>query len=230
MKTFKSNIHNQIDEMPEGVIFTFEDLNFPLSKFANVAVILSLLAKSKKITRIEKGAYYKPKSSSLGFGNLPVYQEEKLKYLTKKLDGYLTGTYIYNKMSLTEQVPSIITIAVQYPVRAFKFEKISVECVKAYVNSSDRQDLHLVRILDAIKDCRNIPGASPKIVYNRILKLHVELLKFTELKKIVSLSKNYPPRVRKILSIMLQENKNKELAEQLVATICPTTRFNLKFI
>ena len=227
MKSFKSNIHHQIDIIPEGKIFTFEDLIFPLTKFAHVAVILSDLFKEKKLVRIEKGAYYKPKSSSLGLGYLPVYQDEKLEYLTKKLNGYLTGAYIYNKMSLTEQVPSVITIAVRYPIRAFKFEKLSITCVKAYVDVDNRQDLYLVRILDAIKDCRHIPGTSQKMAFDRIFNLHIAKLKYADLKKAVSLSENYPPRVRKILSRMLHDNNNFELEEQLVANICPTTRFNL---
>jgi len=226
MESFKSDIYKQIHSMSEGRIFTFDDLIFPFAKFAHVAVILSNLSKEKKLIRIEKGAYYKPKPSSLGLGYLPVYQEEKLNYLTKKLDGYLTGTYIYNKMSLTEQVPSVITIAVCYPVRAFKFEKLSVECVKAYVHiSGNNPDLHLVQILDAIKDCRHIPGTSPQSVYQRIFNFHVSPLEYESLKKLVSLSKNYPPRVRKILSRVLHDNNNIELSEQLVATICPTTRF-----
>ena len=228
MNSFKSDIQKQIDMIPEGKIFTFDNLAFPISKFSNVAVVLSNLAKEKKLVRIERGAYYKPKLSSLGLGYLPIYQEEKLNYLTKKLKGYLTGTYIYNKMSLTEQVPSIITIAVQYPVRAFKFEKLSVECVKAYINiSHDSEDLHLVWILDAIKDCRHIPGTNPHVAYDKIFKLHVLPLKYDKLKKIVSLSNNYPPRVRKILSCMLHESKNRDLEEQLLATIRPTTRFDL---
>jgi len=93
-------------------------------------------------------------------------------------------------MSLTEQVPSTITIAVQNPVRAFKFDNLSIECVKAYIiDIDDYQDIHLIRILDAIKDCKHIPGTSPKIVYNRILKLHVALLEYGELKKLTFLSK-----------------------------------------
>jgi len=231
MKSFKSNIHGQIEKIPEGRIFTFGDLAFPLSKFAHVAVILSNLAKAKKLIRIEKGAYYKPKLSSLSLGYLPVYQEEKLNYLTSKLNGYLTGAYIYNKMSLTEQVPSVITIAVRHPVRAFQFEKLSVECVKAYVDvvGDISKDLHLIRILDAIKDCRHIPGTSPQAAYDRIFNLHVSPLSNANLKKIVSLSKNYPPRVRKILSRMLHENNNSDLEKQLAETICPTTRFNLPY-
>lgn len=230
MESFKSDIHGQIDKIPEGRIFTFGDLAFPLAKLSNVAVILSNLTKAGKLARIEKGAYYKPKLSTLGLGNLPVYQEEKLNYLTNKLGGYLTGAYIYNKMSLTEQVPSVITIAVRYPVRTFRFDKLSVECVKSYVNVIDKSaDLYLVRVLDAIKDCRHIPGTSPQMAYDRIFSLHVSQLEQESLKKTVSLSKNYPPRVRKILSHMLHKNNNDELEAQLKATICPTTRFNLPF-
>jgi hypothetical protein len=227
VETFKSAIQRQIDQIPEGKIFTFKDLAFPLPKFANVAVILSGLSKANKLVRVEKGAYYKPKQSSLGLGCLPVYQEEQLNYLTGKLNGYLTGAYIYNKMSLTEQVPSVITIAVRYPVRAFRFEKLFVECVKAYVNApDDSQTLQMVLILDAIKDCHRIPGTTPQAAYDKIFGLHVSPLEYANLEKLVSLSKNYPARVRKILSQMLHENDNRDLEEQLVATICPTTRFD----
>jgi hypothetical protein len=230
MQSFKSDIQRQIDLIPEGKIFTFKDLTFPISRFANVAVILSELSKANKLARIEKGAYYKPKQSSLGLGYLPVYQEEQLNYLTNKLNGYLTGAYIYNKMSLTEQVPTVITIAVRYPVRAFRFEKLSVECARAYVDvPDDSQTLRLIRTLDAIKDCRHIPGTSPQTAYERIFKLHVSPLEHANLEKLVSLSKNYPPRVRKILSRMLHESDNRDLEEQLAATICPTTRFEFPY-
>jgi len=228
MKSFKLYIHSQLDNIAEGKIFTFGDLNFPQSKLANVAVILSNLTKENKLARIEKGAYYKPKTSSLGLGYLPVYQDEKLNYLTHKLNGYLTGAYIYNKMSLTEQASYVITIAAKRPVRAFKFDKLTVACVKAYVDvSDDRQDLYLVRILDAVKDFRHIPGTSPKTAYDRILNLHVSCLEYANLKKLVFFSNNYPPRVRKVLSRMLHETNNLDLEEQLAATICPTTRFKL---
>jgi hypothetical protein len=230
VESFKSDIQRQIELIPEGQIFTFKDLVFPLSKFANVAVILSGLSKENKLERIEKGAYYKPRQSTLGLGVLPVYQEEKLRYLANKLNGYLTGAYIYNKMSLTEQVPAVITIAVRYPVRAFRFDKLSVECVKAYVDvPGDKQTLRLIQILDAIKDYRRIPGASPQAAYSRIFKLHISSLEYVNLEKLVSLSKDYPPRARKLLSRMLHESDNKNLEEQLVATICPTTRFDLPY-
>lgn len=92
-------------------------------------------------------------------GILPVYQDEQINYLTNKLNGYLTGAYIYNKMSLTEQVPSVITVAVRYPVRPFRLNKLSVECVKSYVEKpADGETLYLIQILDAVKDLKHIPA------------------------------------------------------------------------
>ena len=230
MKSFKSNIIKQIELIPKGKIFTFADLDFPIEKFANVAVIISMLSKEKTLVRVGKGAYYRPKQSSLGLGLLPVYQDEQLTYLTRKLDGYLTGAYIYNKMSLTEQVPTVITIAVNQPVRAFKFKKLSVECVKSYVETpNDENTLHLIRVLDAIKDLKYIPATTPQQVYDRIFNLYVSKLPHESLKKIVSLATTYPPRVRKILSDMLNKNHHSDLCKHLVGTICPTTRFDLPY-
>ena len=230
MKSFKSNIEKQINNIPKGRIFTYDHLSFSPSKFAHVGVILSHLTQENLLIRIEKGAYYRPESSILGLGNLPVYQEEKLNYITKKLDGYLTGPYIYNKLSLTGQVPSIFTIAVRNPVRAFKFEKLQITCVKAYVDTPHKsQELYLVRLLDAIKDCRFIPGTSPQTAYSTIYHLHFSSLDFTNLTKIASLAKEYPPRVRKVLSRMLHDRGYNELAEELLSTICPTTKFILPY-
>ena len=230
MKSFKSNIIKQIEFIPEGKIFTFADLDFPIEKFANVAVIISGLSKEKKLVRVEKGAYYRPKQSSIGLGVLPVYQDEQLNYLTRKLGGYLTGAYIYNKMSLTEQVPSVITIAVHQFVRAFKFKKLSIECVKSYVETpSDENTLRLIRILDAIKDLKYIPGTTPQHAYDRILALYISKLSPENLEKIVSLAISYPPRVRRILSDMFYKNNHSDLHEYLVSSICPTTKFDLPY-
>jgi len=230
MQSFKSNIVKQIETIPEGRIFTFADITFPRDKFANVAVILSQLTKEQKLIRVERGAYYRPKQSSLGLGLLPVYQDEQLSYLTRKLGGYLTGAYVYNKMSLTQQVPSVITIAMRYPLRPFRFRKLSIECVKAYIDlPGDNETLHLIQILDAIKDLKYIPGVSPKIAYERIFSLHVSVLSKSKLERIVSLAMVYPPRVRKILSDMLETGDNQDLREQLIGMTCPTTRFDLLY-
>jgi len=147
-----------------------------------------------------------------------------------KVRAYLTGTYIYNKMSLTEQVSSVITIAAPQPVRPFEFKKISVECVKSYADTpGDENTLRLIRMLDAIKDLKYIAGTTSQQTYDRIFALHISQLSSVNLEKIVSLAINYPPRVWKILSDMLKKDNRSDLSKQLIKTICPTTRFDLPY-
>jgi len=52
-------------------------------RFGCACPILSTLAKEKKLIRMKRGAYHKPKSSSLCLGYLPVYEEEKMVSLSK---------------------------------------------------------------------------------------------------------------------------------------------------
>jgi hypothetical protein len=198
-----------------------------MSKFAHVAVILSNLYKKGKLVRIKKGIYCKPKKSKFK-KNLPIDPDEQLNYIAKKLNGYIIGVYIYNKMKLTQERPKSITVAVPYPARSFTFNQWRVECVRAYVNaSSDTQTQHLIHILDAIKDINRIAGTNPQAAYNKIIRLHLPLLSDAALEQLTGLAVHYPARVRKILSDMLRQKRKKELEARLADTICPTTRFNL---
>ena len=102
MASFRKEILEQIERIDTGRIFTFRDLSFETEKTANVAVLLSEQSRKGVLVRVEKGAYYRPKESVQGQGKLPVYQDEQFRYLTEKLNGYMTGAYVYNKMGLTE--------------------------------------------------------------------------------------------------------------------------------
>ena len=170
MASFRKEILGQIERIDAGRIFTFRDLSFDAEKTANVAVLLSEQSRKGVLVRIEKGAYYRPKKSVLGLGKLSVYQNEQFRYLTEKLNGYITGAYVYNKMGLTEQVATTITIATPNPVRRFRFKNLDVECVKAYcMGCSDESLVPYLRLLDAIKDMKRIPGTTGQDIYNRKL-------------------------------------------------------------
>ena len=95
MASFRKEILGQIERIDAGRIFTFRDLSFETEKTANVAVLLSEQSRKGVLVRVEKGAYYRPKKSVLGLGKLPVYQDEQFRYLTEKLNGYITGAYVY---------------------------------------------------------------------------------------------------------------------------------------
>lgn len=230
MTSFRREILQQIKQIDAGRIFTYGDLSFPNEKTANVAVLLSEQSKSGSLVRIEKGAYFRPKKSALGLGLLPVYQDEQLRYITRKLDGYITGAYIYNKMGLTEQVATTITIATTKPVRRFRFKNLNIECVKAYTTLyRDEANVPFLRLLDAIKDIKRIPGSTQQDTYECIKKQYFKDLSMQELVKIVSLAKDYPPRVRKIVADLLEDIGQQDLRQKLTCTILPTTRFNLDY-
>ena len=91
MASFRKEILGQIERIDTGRIFTFRDLSFETEKTANVAVLLSEQSRKGILVRVEKGAYFRPKKSVLGLGKLPVYQDEQFRYLTEKLNGYITG-------------------------------------------------------------------------------------------------------------------------------------------
>lgn len=230
VNSFRKSIKQQIDRIEPGRIFTFRDLTFDMDKTPNVAVLLSELSRKGIVVRVEKGAYYRPKNSLLGLGALPVYQDEQFRYLTEKLNGYVTGAYIYNKMGLTEQVATTITIASACPVRRFRFKNLEVECVKAYTPTcQDENQLPYLRLLDALKDMKNIPGATAQDIYDRVKSKYFKQYDLTELKKIVYLSRCYPPRVRRAVADLLGDIGQPELQSEISKTILPTTRFNLDY-
>ncbi len=230
MNSFRKNILRQIEQIDTGRIFTFRDLSYDLSKTANVAVLLSELSREGTLVRVEKGAYYRPRKSAFGLGNLPVYQDEQFRYLTEKLDGYITGVYIYNKMGLTEQVATTITIATPCPVRRFRFRNLEIECVKSYcMEYRDESLIPFLRILDAVKDMKSIPGTMSQDVYDRLKSQYFSRYDSSELEKIVSLSKSYPPRVRKTVADILGDIGQPRLQSEVSKTLLPTTRFNLSY-
>ena len=68
MQTFKDNILQQIEKIEVGKIFTTKDLKFPVEKLGQVNNILSVQNRKGILDKVENGAYYKPRISSLGLG------------------------------------------------------------------------------------------------------------------------------------------------------------------
>ncbi len=230
MDSFRKSMLCQIRQFETGRIFTFRDLSYEPKRAANVAVLLSEQCRRGELARLRKGAYYRPAKSILGFGQLPVYQDEQLRYLTEKLGGYISGPYIYNKMGLTEQTTSTITIATPRPTRQFRFDKLNVTCRKAYFTShTDKKTVEVLRLLDAICDLKHIPGTSEQDVYDRVKNLFFSKYSEQELERTVSLAQSYPPRVRKTVADLLGDLGHAELQSELEATLLPTTRFNTNY-
>ena len=230
MESFRKEILRQIERIERGRIFTIRDLSFDSKKTANVTVLLSEQCKKGVLTRLERGAYYRPKESVLGFGPLPVYQDEILRYLNEKLDGYLSGAYAYNKMGLTEQMPRVMTIATPSPVRLFHIKNYYVKCMKSHYKVPLRDNvIPYLRVLDAIKDMEHVPGVSAQDVYDRLKQYHFDEYSQADLKKIVSLARRYPARVRKTVADMLGDLGQDDLQTEMAKTINRPDRIRLSY-
>jgi hypothetical protein len=186
-------------------------------------------SRTGELIRLERGAFYKPKKSSLGLGEMPLYEDEKLKYVSGKLNGYVTGLLAYNSMGVTEQVPSVIAIATKKYTRPFVFQNLKIETVTAYVNDPRPEDIEYLRLLDAVKDIKKIPARTQQEVYDYVKHKYLESYTREIQGKLVSLAKEYPPRVRKVLGDMFLDLGQKEMSDELLSTVYPTTRFELNY-
>lgn len=229
MQSFRKQIISQVQAIPEGKIFTYRDLAFAPSQRGHVAVILAELKKKGIVEKAEKGAFYRPKPSLLGLRSRPLSFQEKLDFITRELNGYITGPYIYNRMQLTEQVPMVITIATPKPVRKFEKMNLRIECIKSYIEVDDKTNFHHLRLLDAIKSIKEIPGTTPMDVYQRLLDAHFKKMEISELDAVKLMAFSYPPRVRRILMDIYNELGYKEGAKGLADTLNSNTYFKTTY-
>lgn len=206
MTSFRESIVDKISKIPEGRIFTIKDLAFDASRSSYVSNILSELVKKNRLKRIEKGAYYRFAMSKLGLGPIPVFQEEKIRYVISKIGGYPSGYYMYNQMGLTEQVPAVITIATPNPVREFKFVNLRINCIKAYKRDAQPDEIEYLRILDAIRQMSHIPGRTDADIYNELIDMYFMKFNDREAQKIAELAGYYPRKVQRITAELLSES------------------------
>ena len=219
MKSFRKEITEQIERIPKGRIFTAKDLTFDASMATYVNKLLSELVKKDKIKRIEKGAYYRFGMMKYGLGSKPVYQEEKIRYILSKTGGYLSGYYAYNLMGLTEQVPTVITIATPNPVRPFRFVNLRFNCIKAYKGNFMPDKVEYLRVLDVINHIKHVPGRTGDDVYRELKELYFSHYSDKEIDVVVKLSEYYPKKVQRTVIQLLAESGKDRIAEELKTKI-----------
>lgn len=225
MESFRANIIRQIDHIKRGVVFSLYSFTFPIEKTANVCVLLSELYKKGIIKRVGKGNYYKPLMSSVGLGELPLYEDQKIEFVLQHYKGYITGIYAYNKLHLTNQVSNCVTVACARPIRPFQLNGTSFKFVKAYVNPT-KGNLHLLPLLDAIKDAGKIPGNTLSESLRKIADI-LQRFDAENIEKLVLLSNNYPARTKYRLVILMLELGYLECAQTIKKRINPTTKFEV---
>src|SRR5690606_6304205 len=150
-------IQKQISKLAEGTTFKYEQLSVEPQEFIAAAKAIERLITKGVIRRISTGVFYKPKKTV--FGELKPNEEELLKpYLFEKGKriAYITGTSLYNRLSLTTQIPKSIKIASRNKRITVSNGNVKASPVKSYVDVTDK-NFYLLELLDALKDFKKIP-------------------------------------------------------------------------
>ena len=221
-----NTIQRQVVTLSEGGIFTFAIEG--QSESAHFKA-LSRLAQSGKLIRLEKGKYYKPKTTR--FGTIRPPESEIIKALTQKggkITGYLTGNALYNRWGLTTQVPSVLTIArrTRLPEKELSGYKIKF-AVRPFPFKDT--DIPMMQVLDALTDIQKVPDTSPEKVLP-ILAEKIINLQPPQLSRMMKLALEYPPSTRALLGALLETYLPDQPTDTLRKSLNPLTKYRLKGI
>ncbi|MCB0481908.1 MAG: hypothetical protein KDC83_10780 [Flavobacteriales bacterium] len=221
-----AQIETTISKLKEGSTFTYQDLGIEATNYAAAAKALERLQKKGKIRRLSKGIFYLPEQSV--FGELKPTEAEVIKtYLFQdgKRVAYLTGTYLYNQMKLTLQVPNTWKVASYNNRILIDRQTIKARPVKAYVEVSEKNYRQL-GFLDALKDWNSIPDMNSS---GGISILLTQLKKLTdkETNVLKQYALKYPPRVRAFLGALLEQQKDVNLAD-LRESLNPLSTYKIR--
>lgn len=213
-------VREKIETLPEGSVITYR--SFPSSYSLNaVAPALSRLRKQGFIERLEKGKYFKPRSTR--FGKLPPSEREVLNLFSRDKN-YIVGMAAYNRLGLTTQVPNEIVILGNKYNRKRKLSGLNIRYQKSF-SSIRAESENLYQIVDALKNLKRIPDANVNQSL-RILIQSIASLNKNEQIKLIQIGFKSKPVVRALLGAIF-EKQFPEFSEKLRKSLNPLTTYKL---
>lgn len=196
-------VKQKIATFPAGVVFTISDFGFDAKNDLALAKALSRLAAAGELCKVSKGKYYKPKETLLGKIK-PANSEIVKDFLEKedKLIGYMTGPQAFASMGLTSQISSAIIIGSNKYRRPLQRGEYKISFLQQD-NTITKQNIELLRILDAIKMIRDIPATSPDAACKGIISI-IQSLSTERREELEILSLTYTSYVRALLGAILE--------------------------
>ncbi|MBF0300549.1 MAG: hypothetical protein HQK51_17670 [Oligoflexia bacterium] len=188
-----------IKEMPTGAVITPD--SFPESWSRNaITRTLSRLQKQGVILRLQNGVYSKSKETRLGPASSSPIEIISIK-IEQSEDKCFGGLFLYNKLGLTTQIPSVIEILNNKSSYNTKFGNTQIRYVRIRPKITS-QTKKVIIILEVIKNIKLILDIEIKTTLHWITKA-IKAFDKNEKKLLFNVSADYPPRVCAILGNIL---------------------------
>jgi hypothetical protein len=217
-----SFVKEQISNAADGSIITLADFTEVKNPQA-VALTLSRLAKSGAITRLSKGQYCVPQKTR--YGVLMPSENEIIANLLEQKGGYLAGASALNRLGVTTQIPSEITIWGSTSTRSLRVGSLRLKFVKGGCEVTSTDDFPMTDILEALRLFPHIPSSSAFETLE-VIKRSLKNLKKPKIKRLIDFSAEYRPAVRALLGALLQ-SLSLPYWKSLKANLNPLTTFDL---
>lgn len=220
-------IANTIDRLPTDHVFTYADFNVDVSKNDAVVKALNRMVTSGKISKLSKGKFYKPRQSRFGPLKPSAYQIAK-DFLEQdgEIIGYITGYNAYNEMGLTTQIPSALQIGTNKPRRAVMRGMYNISFI-VQPNKITKSNIELLRILDAMRFVREIPGTTPDDACTLIISIVGQLTQ-EQTKTLAKLVLQYSPVVRALCGAIFEHlDIGEDLIKKIANSLNPVTEYKV---
>lgn len=215
-------VKRQIEQMPTGTVFGYDDFGvLAQTKRQALAQALSRLVKKGELKQASRGRFYRPAKNR--FGDVPLTDAERLKNALE--NGYISGTAAFNRLGITTQIPAVIEIASPDKTYSTKIGRLRVQYIRSYVREIP-QDVELLMILDAIKDIRSVPDASPDDVVSAVMP-RIKKMERARIDNMVNFAKHYPPRVRAVLGAILECTQHKKRSAELKSSLNQFSKYKV---
>lgn len=211
-----NKIKAKLETFAPGEMFTIQSFDIDPQYQPALVRYINKLIERKEIERLAKGRYYIPRRTR--FGELPPPINEIVKDLLVKdrqTIGYISGIPAYAKLGLTTQISGTIKIGSNIYRRPTKRQGYEIRTF-IQKNKITHDNIPLLQLLDAIRDFREIPDATPSSVISNITSI-VKSLPQPKIEIIINLSMTYSGYIRAILGAILEllGKRNEELVKSL---------------
>ncbi|OFX34885.1 MAG: hypothetical protein A2X08_13560 [Bacteroidetes bacterium GWA2_32_17] len=217
-------ISDKINRLPTGYVFTYEEFTPQVNNIYALTKALNRMVQEGKIRKLSLGRFYKPRFTDFGELKPEVYQVVKdLLEQNDKITGYLTGYSVYNQLGLSTQVSNIIQIGINETKKSTKRGMYNIWFMKQ-PNSITKENIPLFRILDAIRNIKEIPDTT----IDQSCKVLSELIKnFTNSEKenFIRLAKKYNPGTRALTGALYENCLGENTAKQLLESLNPSSSY-----